>query len=459
MNKQPSSTNSPIGKGRSISINIPTPCHEDWEKMKPVDKGRFCQSCAKQVVDFSMMTDQEVFNYFLKATGPTCGRFVKTQLEKPLRPVKHLKKKTWWIAAIMPALLIFKKTEAQKKDAAVNIIKLNEEIMGFGEVVIKRGGGASDYWHVADDGAATNTEPVNNYKPVYNTILTVQRKKGDEQFTITGKIISNQNDYPVSFATVILNGSKTATLTDVGGNFLLKGSTTNNHAVLTISSVGFKNADVYIRIKDTTEKKVEQYTVKGQVVDRDSATPVAYASIMLTGYRIGVAANEQGNFSMTFNAKNVASAIVVTAVGYEATEQPLYLTDSVNTIDLGTVKCKARDMSPQMSGVVVYSVVHKNTDTLPAFIRKVFHAEKFKTFPNPAQRGSSINIDVKKEGSYAIQLFDNNGNLITAKQFEAAGGATQTTLNISSYINAGYYYVRLVDEKTKKQYTNKIVVM
>ncbi|MDO5856927.1 hypothetical protein Q2490_06465 [Myroides odoratimimus] len=34
-------------------IEIPEPCHEDWDKMAPQDKGRHCAVCDKVVVDFS----------------------------------------------------------------------------------------------------------------------------------------------------------------------------------------------------------------------------------------------------------------------------------------------------------------------------------------------------------------------------------------------------------------------
>ena len=102
-----------------IALYIPTPCHEDWNAMTPVEQGRFCQSCAKQVVDFSMMTDQEVLNYFSKATGNTCGRFNNDQLQRPLQPTKIEKRKAWWVAAMMPLMMLVEKAGAQKKSNVV----------------------------------------------------------------------------------------------------------------------------------------------------------------------------------------------------------------------------------------------------------------------------------------------------------------------------------------------------
>ena len=48
----------------SILLHIPEPCHENWDAMTPQDKGRHCQSCNKIVVDFSVMTDRQVLDYF-----------------------------------------------------------------------------------------------------------------------------------------------------------------------------------------------------------------------------------------------------------------------------------------------------------------------------------------------------------------------------------------------------------
>lgn len=64
-----------------MNVRIPVPCHEDWSKMTPKEKGRFCASCSKKVVDFTKMSKQEIKNYFIQKTEEkTCGRFYMHQL-------------------------------------------------------------------------------------------------------------------------------------------------------------------------------------------------------------------------------------------------------------------------------------------------------------------------------------------------------------------------------------------
>lgn len=65
-----------------LRISIPTPCHADWNKMSPREQGAFCSVCAKTVVDFTRLSDEQVKNYFLENPGKkTCGRFRKEQLD------------------------------------------------------------------------------------------------------------------------------------------------------------------------------------------------------------------------------------------------------------------------------------------------------------------------------------------------------------------------------------------
>jgi hypothetical protein len=66
-----------------MHIQIPKPCHEDWNAMTPEGNGRFCGSCAKTVVDFTQMSDAEVQNYFLqRSSEKLCGRFTRSQLKR-----------------------------------------------------------------------------------------------------------------------------------------------------------------------------------------------------------------------------------------------------------------------------------------------------------------------------------------------------------------------------------------
>jgi hypothetical protein len=62
-------------------LHIPTPCHEDWNKMTPDAKGAFCKQCNKSVHDFTQRSEEEVQTILESLKGQeVCGRFNNSQL-------------------------------------------------------------------------------------------------------------------------------------------------------------------------------------------------------------------------------------------------------------------------------------------------------------------------------------------------------------------------------------------
>ena len=81
---------------KPIQISIPSPCHEDWQRMTPAEKGRFCDSCQKKVHDFTASPDREIVAAIAKDSR-LCGRFRGDQLNRDLFMPKE--KSTVWMVA------------------------------------------------------------------------------------------------------------------------------------------------------------------------------------------------------------------------------------------------------------------------------------------------------------------------------------------------------------------------
>jgi hypothetical protein len=72
---------------QKIQISIPKPCHEGWQNMTPVEKGRFCASCQKKVLDFTHLSDNEIIKVVTKNDN-LCARIKVSNLNRNLIKTK-----------------------------------------------------------------------------------------------------------------------------------------------------------------------------------------------------------------------------------------------------------------------------------------------------------------------------------------------------------------------------------
>lgn len=67
--------------------------------MRPDSAGRYCDHCAKTVIDFTQMTDRQVLAH-LQLHGPGCGQLRSDQLNRVLSP-PHRPVTQRWEAALL----------------------------------------------------------------------------------------------------------------------------------------------------------------------------------------------------------------------------------------------------------------------------------------------------------------------------------------------------------------------
>lgn len=66
-------------------LKIETPCHESWDKMTPVEHGRHCDSCQKDVIDLTHMTPIQVQTILMQNAGQSmCARMKENQRDIPI---------------------------------------------------------------------------------------------------------------------------------------------------------------------------------------------------------------------------------------------------------------------------------------------------------------------------------------------------------------------------------------
>lgn len=60
-------------------------CPERIDEMSPTNNGRFCDSCQKDIIDFTEMSNDEVHEQLKNVTSKTCGIFKKRQVMNSYR--------------------------------------------------------------------------------------------------------------------------------------------------------------------------------------------------------------------------------------------------------------------------------------------------------------------------------------------------------------------------------------
>ena len=199
---------------QKLQLAIPEPCHENWQQMTPTDQGRFCTACAKEVIDFSMMTDTEVLNYFTTLThDKVCGRALPSQLDRTISKPKDPKKRLFWYWNYMVMFCMF-----------------------FGKVNSTKAQGNTQVVTAAD---------LNKIKPtdIYNALAgKVGEVAVNASRIITGKVTDIDGN-PISFASVKIKGTSTGVSADANGAYSLKIRT---GAILEISGAGFKTVEVHV---------------------------------------------------------------------------------------------------------------------------------------------------------------------------------------------------------------------
>lgn len=88
-------------KTKPVKLMIAEPCHENWSNMTPNAQGRFCDSCRKTVVDFSIMPDHMILRFLEQSKGSVCGRMTGKQLNRELQPLSPVVQSSFSLRALV----------------------------------------------------------------------------------------------------------------------------------------------------------------------------------------------------------------------------------------------------------------------------------------------------------------------------------------------------------------------
>ncbi|MCP2028881.1 hypothetical protein L1276_004052 [Flavobacterium sp. HSC-32F16] len=101
---------------KKFTLEIASPCSENFDKMIPNASGSFCNSCMKNVIDLSKKTNSEVARFIAENKDKSiCARLKTTQMEEQFEYNEISKINTLKYAAVAASVLLVSNLSAQEK--------------------------------------------------------------------------------------------------------------------------------------------------------------------------------------------------------------------------------------------------------------------------------------------------------------------------------------------------------
>ncbi|MBC9910580.1 carboxypeptidase-like regulatory domain-containing protein [Chitinophaga varians] len=182
-----------------LVVSMPQPCQQPWEDMTPDARGRFCGSCQKSVIDFSILSDSQIVALLSDTSQKYCGRFKKSQLDRLILPEQQA-------ASLLPAAVLSVMLAASVPAAAAD-----------------------------------------NHSQHLPTDTTVSR-------TITGKV-TMEDGALIPGTSIRVKGTKTGTITDPNGHYRLNipSAPSGQQVVLVFSYIGCLEKEVTLAAQQTVD--------------------------------------------------------------------------------------------------------------------------------------------------------------------------------------------------------------
>jgi len=210
------------------------------------------------------------------------------------------------------------------------------------------------------------------------------------------------------------------------------------------------------------EKSLKLLT--GKIIDEDG-NGVPYASVMIKGTKNGTICDNNGAFKIGGLKNSGTITLISSCVGFSSIEKVVNIcTDSNLEINMVSEKKTNGEVvlvcSSGLRGRVMMGAMTTVTrTTIFQKVKEVFVKDSIKIYPNPVKKGEVINIkwDKRTAGEYKFEIYNLQGQLLQ----------TELLKNESEYFNysfrlralpAGIYFLKAINKKTNKVFSEKIMV-
>jgi hypothetical protein len=366
--------------------------------MTTTQQGRFCESCKKEVIDFTALSDQQILKR-MNSSANICGRVEAGQLERNLVRNGHsnvIFRHAWKF--LVPTFFFSKGVTGQ---------------MLTGKV------------------ARVDTNRITPH-PSKDTVLIsmvggLRRITTEKYYTIAGAITDSVTQEIVLNARIIINGK--GVNTDKEGRYLLRSKTTASIINIGIAATGYITKQI----------------------------PV---SVPVTGFHMQIDAH------LAPVVKVLKEVVITSEPKPHKMGELSYVTSTVqkdSSIKKGSLVNNRHDpvnatILPKDS-LITPSSIKKNS--LISIIQEIFTPNYLKVFPNPVERGSSVNISarINKNGIYYIQLYDINGKIMSTTQLNVTSTTFVSAIPCKPSLTPGSYFIAICDAANKIILTSRVIIL
>lgn len=300
---------------KAITIRIPEPCHEGWEKMTPTEKGKFCKVCTKEVIDFTKKTDEDLVKIVTDSKN-ICGRFKSTQLDREVKLERksNINVVSYAASLLLPLSLL---GTAASANSITTPSEKNYSSLGIGRF------SSPSRAIVTITGNVSSSEG----NPLNNVLITAQE---------TGKTTYTDKDGNYSITTLDnqqlvfhLLGFQEITVqmkgTESKKNISMETLRLVTSVMGKIASVPYQN-----EIQPIEEKEKETITIEGTVLD-DEGLPFPGVNVIIAGTSIGTQTDFDGNYTLETPPNQVLS---FSYLGFETKEVTLSTISNTISVQL-----------------------------------------------------------------------------------------------------------------------------
>jgi hypothetical protein len=330
-----------------MRLQVPGPCHKDWDQMTETGKGRYCLSCRKEVIDFTLMSDQQILKSISRAAGGVCGRFNSEQLNRDME-LKKNNNLSWYkylIHVMIPAMLVTNKSSAQSTRLADTIVF---------------------------------AAPKDSSERLTGAVAIIKEIQKPETITVEGTV-SDEKLQIIPGASVLIKGTTKGTNSDAKGYFKIRIGGDESKVTLVASSIGYGQKEFSIDLNKATQNLIttsvimkEQTMGLGEVVvlgytnfeKNENKTIIQSVKDSVTNFfkddavRIYPNPTQKGStFNIDFDVKNIGeyNLTIVNISGQRVMQRKIYL-DSKKHIE--QIQCDDR-MRQGIYFVQVENLVNK----------------------------------------------------------------------------------------------------